>query len=189
MNFCVQICSDFTNFENVREFRRASEAVADGRPIDFTFLLQRNRDQFATQFVNSTGAYFAPPNAMIDTSRGCLVFANIGSESAGKSEYWGKSMLLFPWSDRHWRTYGSPTYWLHDDPANNYQAVVLREPGACLYWLRYKPHYLVLVRKRRGSKRGLSWKRPCTLSQIRLVGKKADSARARARRASPGPCV
>ena len=48
---------------------------------------------------------------------------------------------------------------------------------------------LVLVRKRRGSKGGLSWKRSCTLSQIRLVGKKADSPRARARRASPGPCV
>ena len=143
LNFCIQVCSDFTNFENVLEFRRESEAVADGRPIDFTFLLQRNRDQFATQFVNSTGAYFAPSNAMIDTSRGCLVFANTASESDGKSEYWGNSMLLFPWNSRHWRTYGSATYWLHDDQPNNYQAVVLREPGACVYWLRYRPHYLV----------------------------------------------
>ena len=143
LNFCVQICSDFTNFENVREFRRECEAVVNGRPVDFTFLLQRNEKQFAQQFVRSTQAYFAPPDAMIDTSHGCLVFANTASKVAGKSEGWGKSMLLFPWSSKRWRTYGSATYWLHDDKANNYQAVVLREPGACIYWLRYKPHYLV----------------------------------------------
>ena len=63
--------------------------------------------------------------------------------------------------------------------------------GICMSTLHHAAFdtYLVLVRKRRGSKRGLSWKRSCTLSQIRLVGKKADSPRARARRASPGPCV
>ena len=137
LNFSVQICSDFTNYENVLEFRRECEKVADGRPLDFTFLLQRNKNQFASQFTKSIEAYFRAPHNMIDTLHGCLVFVNAASEVAGKSEDWGKSMLLFPWS-KHWRTDGSATYWLHDDKANNYQAVVLREPGACVYWLRYK---------------------------------------------------
>ena len=120
LNFCVHICSDFTNFENVLEFRRKCETIAAGRPVDFTFLLQRNKNQFAPQFIRSIAAYFMPPIGMIDTSHGCLVFANVASQVAGKSEDWGKSMLLFPWS-KHWRTYGSATYWLHDDKANNYQ--------------------------------------------------------------------
>ena len=143
LNFCVQICSDFTNFEYVREFRRECEAVVNGRPVDFTFLLQRNENQFAQQFVKSIDAYFAPPHAMVETTRGCLVFANNASNVTGKSKDWGKSMLIFPWNNIRWRTYGSPTYWLHNDKANNFQAVVLREPGECIYWLRYKPHYLV----------------------------------------------
>lgn len=143
LNFCIQICSDFTDFEDVQDFRRECETVVEGRPLDFTFLLQRNKKQFAQQFVRSIHAYFSSANGMVDTSRGCLVFANTASEVAGKSKDWGKSMLLFPWNSIHWRTYGSATYWLRDDKHNNYQAVVLREPGACIYWLRYKPHYLV----------------------------------------------
>ena len=143
LNFSVQICSDFTNYENVLEFRRECEKVADGRPLDFTFLLQRNKNQFASQFTKSIEAYFRVPHKMIDTLHGCLVFVNAASEVAGKSEDWGKSMFLFPLSNKRWRTCGSPTYWLHDNLAYNYQAVVLREPGACVYWLRYKPHYLV----------------------------------------------
>ena len=143
LNFCVQICSDFTDFEKVRELRLQCENAANGLSMDFMFLLQRNRDQFAQQFKRSIETYFAPPNELIDTSRGCLVFVNVASETAGKSEHWGKSMLLFPWNSIKWRTPGAPTYWLYDKPESNFQSVVLREPGSCIYWLRYKPHYLV----------------------------------------------
>ena len=143
LNFSVQICSDFTNSKNVREFRRECELKSNGMPVDFTFLLERNPDQSAPQFQGSIETYFEPPEGMVDTSPGCLVFANAASEYFGKSTSWGKSMLLFPWNRIHWKTYGSHTYWLRDQKANNYQAVVLREPGACIYWLRYKPHYLV----------------------------------------------
>lgn len=143
LNFSVQICSDFTNPQIVDEFRRTCAPISDNRPIDFTFLLQRNPDQFSDQFRNSIAAYFAPPDEILDTSRGCLIFANTASSSSEPGEPLGDSMMLFPLDSVRWRTPGSPTYWLHDDQAHNYQAVVFREPGNCLYWLRYKPHYLV----------------------------------------------
>lgn len=61
LNFGVQICSDFTDHTQVSHLRREFESVCDGRPIDFTFLLQRNPDQFAPQFRQSVRAYFDPP--------------------------------------------------------------------------------------------------------------------------------
>lgn len=143
LNFCIQICSDFTQHTSVSSLRRDLESVGDSRLIDFTFLLQRNADQFAPQFLRSIQEYFEPPDQMIDTSHGCLVFANVASESHGKSDSWGRSMLVFPYDTTHWREAGTPTYWLRDESALNQRAAVLREPGTCIYWLRYKPHYLV----------------------------------------------
>lgn len=143
LNYCVQICADFTSATAVSDLRKACEVEAASSPLDFTFVLQRNEDQQAPQFKKCIGAYFATPNQMADTSPGCLVFVNNANESHGKSAVWGQSMLLFPYDRRRWRTWGSPTYWLSDNRADNYQAAIVREPGPSLYWLRYKPHYLV----------------------------------------------
>lgn len=142
LNFCVQICADFTSEAQVRELRRACEVASNGRQLDFTFVIQRNEDQTAAHFKRSVAAYFEPPNAMTDTSAGCLVFVNNANATFGKSDVWGRSMLLFPFA-RRWRVPGSPTYWLNDQGPFNHQAVVLREPGPTVYWLRYKPQYLV----------------------------------------------
>src|SRR5207253_1416008 len=37
LNFCVQICADFTNEAQVRELRKACEVASNGRQLDFTF--------------------------------------------------------------------------------------------------------------------------------------------------------
>jgi hypothetical protein len=142
LNFCVQICADFTNEAQVRELRKACEVASNGRQLDFTFVLQRNENQTAVHFKRSIAAYFEPPNEMTDTSAGCLLFVNNANATFGKSDVWGKSMLLFPFA-RRWRVPRSATYWLNDDGPFNHQAVVVREPGPTVYWLRYKPQYLV----------------------------------------------
>lgn len=139
LNFCVQICADLTNYQRVRDLRRACEDEAAGRPLDFTFVLQRNENQEAPQFKRSIEAYFETLPKMADTSPGCLVFINNANKTPGKTTKWGSSMMLFPFG--RWRTHGSPTYWLKNE--HDYQAVVVREPGPTLYWFRYKPHYLV----------------------------------------------
>jgi hypothetical protein len=126
----------------VRELRRACEEAANGRQLDFTFVLERNEDQTAAHFKRSVAAYFEPPDGMADTSAGCLVFVNNANPTFGKSTQWGKSMFLFPFT-RRWRVSGSPTYWVSDEGPHNHQAVVVREPGPSIYWLRYKPQYLV----------------------------------------------
>lgn len=142
LNFCVQICADFTNHALVREFRQACEISSPGRPIDLTFVLQRNEDQSAAQFKKSVEAYFAPPAGMVDTEPGCLVFLNNAREASEAGPKWGDSMLLFPYK-RNWRTFGAHTYWLKDDKAHNHQCVVMRESGPAVFLLRYRPQYLV----------------------------------------------
>lgn len=142
INFCVQICADFVSDEHVREFRQGCEQELNGRPLDFTIVLQRNEDQTVPHFKRSISAYFGAADGMVSTDGGCLIFVNNASETFGRSDAWGKSMLLFPYRHR-WRISPSPTYWLSDDGGHNHQAVVLREPGPMIYWLSYKPQYLV----------------------------------------------
>ena len=141
LNFCVQICSDFASHHQVLDLRRACEQVGS-RPLDFTFVLQRNKDQMVPHFKRSIAAYFEPPDQKVETGVGCLVFVNNANAAFGDSLQWGKSMLLFPY-DRRWRISCSPTYWLDDDGPHNHQAVIVRESGPTIYWLRYKPQYLV----------------------------------------------
>ena len=142
LNFCVQICADFVSDEHVREFRRGCEQQLNGRPLDFTIVLQRNEDQTVPHLKRSISAYFEAADGMASTDGGCLIFVNNANETCGKSDTWGKSMLLFPYTHR-WRISPSPTYWLSDDGGHNHQAVVVREPGPMIYWLSYKPQYLV----------------------------------------------
>ena len=144
LNFCVQICSDFASDERVREFRRGCEQELDGRPLDFTIVLQRNENQTVPHFKRGISAYFEAPDGMANTENGCLVFVNNASEAFGQSDAWGQSMLLFPYGHR-WRRQRipPPTYWLLDDGPHNHQAVIVREPGPTIYWLGYRPHYLV----------------------------------------------
>jgi hypothetical protein len=142
-NFCVQICSDFTSDAFVRDLRRecAQRLLS---PLDFTFVLQLNLDQEATQFKNSVRAYFSAPDEMIETNLGCLLFANNANSAHGRSREWGRSKLHFRYEER-FRPLEAPrpTFWLQDERAHDHQAVVLREPGPGLYWLQYKPRYLV----------------------------------------------
>ena len=141
LNFCVQICSDFASHDRVLELRKACEQ-AGSRPLDFTFVLQRNKDQMVPHFKRSIAAYFEPPDQKVDTSPGCLVFVNNANATCGESPHWGKSMLLFPY-DKRWRVRCSPTYWLDNDGPHSHQAAIVRESGPTIYWLRYKPQYLV----------------------------------------------
>jgi hypothetical protein len=141
LNFCVQICADFTNHEVVARLRRAIEDRSPGRPLDFTFVLQRNEDQAAPQFKRSIQAYFEPPIGMAETTRGSLIFLNNARGVTDTAAMWGDSMLLFPF--QKWRSDGAPTYWLRNDGPHNHQGVLLREGGPAAFWLRYKPQYLV----------------------------------------------
>jgi hypothetical protein len=140
LNFCVQICADFTNHRIVADLRRACEEISPGRPLDFTFVLQRNENQDAPQFKQSIKAYFDPPVGMVETARGSLVFVNNARAATGGTD-WGDSMMLFPFEK--WRMSGAPTFWIRDDGANNHQGVLMREAGPAAFWLRYKPQYLV----------------------------------------------
>lgn len=143
LNFCVQICSDLTSVDSVRQLRRCCEEAAPGSSLDFTFVLQWNENQEAGQFKQGAQAYFSPPDGHINTEPGCLVFVNNASMRNGKSITWGRSKFHFCY-DRRWRPSAPlPTLWLQNDGVHDHQAAVLRDPGPAVYWLRYKPHYLV----------------------------------------------
>lgn len=143
LNFCVQICSDFANATFVKELRQSITEKCGQFSIDFTFLLQCNPDQDAVQFKQAVQEYFAPPDGKVPTKDGCLAFVNNANKTPGKSEMWGQSKIHFPFE--RWRNLGfaPPTYWLSEDGAYNHQSVILRESGPGIYWLTYKPHYLV----------------------------------------------
>jgi hypothetical protein len=143
LNFCVQICSDFTSPVFVRELRREMANECPDLVLDLTFLIQSNIDQTAIQFNEAVQMYFDVPDNMTETERGSLIFINNANPQTGKSSHWGRSKLNFPRG--RWRnaTFPAPTYWIKDYDAFNHQAVWLRESGPGVYWLTYKPHYLV----------------------------------------------
>ena len=143
LNFCVQVCSDFSSNRLVRNFRQDINSECPNIMLDLTFLLQCNRDQEAIQFKQAVQEYFSVPNRLVPTDHGCLLFVNNANHELGKSEHWGRSKLHFP--QERWRhlDFAPPTYWINDDRAHGYQSVVLRESGPVIYWLTYKPHYLV----------------------------------------------
>jgi|GEM_PF-6517961 len=144
LNFCIQVCSDFSSANFVRAMREECATVCPSLSLDMTFLLQCNKDQDAIQFKQATQAYFEEPINKLETDAGCLVFVNNANEVLGKTQSWGRSKLHFRYHWR-WRPLDFPyqTYWLWDEPAHDHQAVILRESGPSLYWLRYKPAYLV----------------------------------------------
>jgi len=143
LNFCVQICSDFSNAEFVKQLRQGLATECEDLGLDLTFLIQCNPDQEAGQFKQAVKAYFDVPNGIAPTEQGCLLFVNKANEKIGKSRKWGQSKLHFPY--KKWRPleFAPPTYWLTNDGPHNHQAVILRESGPGIYWLTYKPHYLV----------------------------------------------
>ena len=73
-----------------------------------------------------------------------MLFLNNANEKTGKSTRWGHSRLNFPFESWRYLQIPPPTYWIDDDDGpHNHQAVILRESGPGIYWLTYKPHYLV----------------------------------------------
>lgn len=87
LNFCVQICSDFNSEQNVKHLRQElAEHLTS--VLDLTFLLQRNKNQEATQLKEAIKAYFEPPYRMVQTSAGCLVCVNNASP-----KYWKNNNL------------------------------------------------------------------------------------------------
>jgi hypothetical protein len=143
LNFCVQICSDFSSGHHVRTFRQEIASTCPGLRLDLAFLLQRNQNQDAIQFKQAVQEYFSVPNRLVPTADGCLLFVNNANCVLGKSKDWGRSKLHFPYE--RWRRldFAPPTYWITNDGAHDHQSVVLRESGPVIYWLIYKPHYLV----------------------------------------------
>ncbi len=143
LNFCVQICSDFTNAAFVQQLRQHIAAKCPGICLDLTFLIQCNPDQEAVQFKQAIQTYFDVPNGRAPTQDGCLFFLNNANKKTGKSTKWGRSKLNFPFKTWRYLKLAPPTYWIKDDGSHNHQAVILRESGPGIYWLTYKPHYLV----------------------------------------------
>ncbi|MCK4390883.1 MAG: hypothetical protein KAV83_11690 [Desulfobacterales bacterium] len=143
LNFCVQICSDFSNADFVQQLRHGIAAKCEGLCLDLTFLIQCNPNQDSIQFKQAVQAYYEVPNGMTPTKQGCLLFVNNANEKAGKSKIWGCSKLHFPYETWRYLEFPPPTYWITNDKQHNHQAVTLRESGPGIYWLTYKPHYLV----------------------------------------------
>ena len=143
LNFCVQICSDFGSAAFVQGLRQCIATECAGMCLDLTFLIQCNADQEAVQFKQAVQTYFNVPNGMAPTREGCLLFLNNANDKTGKSTRWGRSRLNFPFETWRYLEFPPPTYWITDDGPHNHQAVILRESGPGIYWLTYKPHYLV----------------------------------------------
>ena len=144
LNFCVQICSDFVNADFVRQLRQDIAEKCPRFHLDLTFLIQCNPDQNVVQFKQAVQTYYDVPDGMAETEQGCLLFVNNANEKSGKSTRWGQSKLYFSYKNR-WRhlEFPPPTYWITNDRQYDNQAVTLRESGPGIYWLTYKPHYLV----------------------------------------------
>jgi hypothetical protein len=144
LNFLTQICSDFTDVAFVRELRHQVAVECEGLHIDFTILLQMNQDQEAEQFKHAVKEYFEPPLQLAHTEDGALLFVNNACDKCGKSVQWGDSRFHFAFQ-RGWPEpdFAPPTYWMREEGPHNFQAVAFRERGPGIYWVRYKPHYLV----------------------------------------------
>jgi hypothetical protein len=140
VNFCVQICSDFCNEEHV-SLLREKVGRANLR-LDFTVLLQHNRDQNVPQFQVAAEAYFAPSAMKAITKNSALLYFNNASSVSGKSASWGQSQFRFSFGT--WRLNGAEyTYRLSQKSGEQCQAAIMRESGPSVYWLTYKPEYLV----------------------------------------------
>lgn len=145
LNFSVHVCADFAATDRVRQFRLACEQVLPSSTLDMSFLLQHNENQEAIQFKDAVREYFKPPDEMISTRGGCLVFVNNANHELGFCDAWGGSRLHFRYGDRCIRQSSAavPTYRMVDDGAHDFQAVVMREYGPTVYWAAYKPRSLV----------------------------------------------
>ena len=144
LNFLTQICSDFTDAASVRELRQQIALGCEGLRIDFTVLIQMNPDQEAEQFKHAIKEYFEPPLQLAHTENGSLLFVNNACEKRGKSTEWGDTRFHFSFP-RGWPDpdFAPPTFWMRREGPHNFQAVAFRERGPGIYWVRYKPHYLV----------------------------------------------
>lgn len=143
VNFCVQVCSDFTHPAFVTELRARIETAIPGLQLDFTLLLQMQKNQDVIQFKQAVQSYFEPPIRKVSTDQGCLLFVNNANDRQGKTDLWGKTKINFPFGCWREEVGCTHTYWIKDDGGHNHQAVTMRESGPGIYWLVYKPHYLV----------------------------------------------
>lgn len=141
LNFCVQICSDFNNGQYVENLRRE---LAEYLTLDLTFLLQCNKDQERTILKEAIRKYFEPPLGMVATEDGCLLCVNNASPNIQNTNIWGKSKFCFRYI-HGWRQLGSPpaTFWLKEEGDFDHQAIIFRESLPGIYWMSYKPHYLL----------------------------------------------
>ncbi len=145
INFSIQICSDFTSDEKVKNFRGVLvSGSCKTHSLDITFLLQCQDNQETDQFKKAAETYFKPANSMIETGNGCLVFINNANEVHGKQSLWGKSKFHFKFADRYSAPMkeAQPTYAAKIHDTFNHQEISFRERGAGIYQLTYKPHYL-----------------------------------------------
>jgi hypothetical protein len=145
INFGVQICSDFTSGEKVKKYRTdLISGLCKTHKLDITFLLQYQDDQEVEQFREAVSTYFDPPRGMIETSEGCLAFINNANSVHGKSKLWGKSKFHFQFDAKYSEPNkeAQPTYAVRNHGAFNFQECFLRERGAGIYHLAYKPRYL-----------------------------------------------
>ncbi len=102
LNFCVQVCSDFSSAEFVRVLRQDSAAACPAVPLDIMLLLQSNKDQEREQFKQAAQAYFEPPINKVETDGGCLIFVNNANHATGKTRWWGRSKFHFHYQ-RRWQ--------------------------------------------------------------------------------------
>ena len=144
-NFAVKICSDFVSPDAVREFRRAVATSAPGAHLDLTFVLQYQDAPNAIQFKQGVQAYFEPPNRMVETATGAVLFVNNSNALQGRRPQFGGSRLGVGFAQlfRMAPDMACPTCVRDDQGPFGYQALILRESGPCIYRLAFKPIYLV----------------------------------------------
>ena len=147
VNFTVHICSDFVSREKVLAFRTECATGSNiSVPLDFSFLLQYNSGHDTPYSKQAIQAYFDGGRDMIETKKGTLAIVNNANASHNGVDSWGHSQLCVTYRER-WRPpepIPTPTYRLHDEGGYNYQAVICREDGPCVYHLSYKPISLVI---------------------------------------------
>jgi hypothetical protein len=145
MNFCAQICSDFTDAAFVNTLRTDIEASLAGRPLDMLCLLQYNPDQDSEQFLQAYQTYFTPPSGMAETRQGCIVAVNNANPEVGTAADYGGSRFIFDRELAMSKFSSTPpsTYWVKDDNAHRITSAVVRDYGPGIYRFEYKPKYLV----------------------------------------------
>ncbi len=142
-DFAVQVCSDFTAESDVRGFRRECLTGDVERQLDLTVVLQHNDDQGALAFKKGVEAYFEAPDGLVPTRESCLLFVNNARPPNSIAPEFGQSRAHVLYESRFSTKAAPHTFWLQDQKDFNYQAAVMRHDRPAVFWLGYKPVYLL----------------------------------------------